>query len=74
MGFVVLNGSRADWVPEVNRIIAADEPNAKMLRRVVMQQQIGFCSTTDGARIAYATVGTGPPLVVVALCLCLANC
>jgi pimeloyl-ACP methyl ester carboxylesterase len=39
-----------------------------MLRRVVrkrvMQQQIGFCSTTDGARIAYATVGNGPPLVV----------
>jgi pimeloyl-ACP methyl ester carboxylesterase len=29
-----------------------------------MQQQIGFCSTADGARIAYATVGTGPPLVV----------
>ena len=29
-----------------------------------MQQQIGFCSTTDGARIAYATVGSGPALVV----------
>jgi pimeloyl-ACP methyl ester carboxylesterase len=29
-----------------------------------MQQQIGFCSTTDGARIAYATVGTGPSLLV----------
>jgi pimeloyl-ACP methyl ester carboxylesterase len=29
-----------------------------------MQQQIGFCSTTDGARIAYATVGTGPALIV----------
>jgi pimeloyl-ACP methyl ester carboxylesterase len=39
-----------------------------MLRRVVrkrvMQQRIGFCSTEDGARIAYATVGTGPALVV----------
>src|ERR1700757_1522815 len=39
-----------------------------MLRRVggtrVMQQQIGFCSTADGARIAYAPVGTGPALVV----------
>src|SRR5215469_7944151 len=30
----------------------------------VMQQQIGFCTTVDGARIAYATVGTGPALVV----------
>ena len=29
-----------------------------------MQQQIGFCSTADGVRIAYATVGTGPALVV----------
>jgi hypothetical protein len=30
-----------------------------------MQQQIGFCSTADGVRIAYATVGTGPALMVV---------
>jgi hypothetical protein len=29
-----------------------------------MQQQIGFCTTTGGARIAYATVGAGPALVV----------
>jgi hypothetical protein len=29
-----------------------------------MQQGIGFCTTADGARIAYATVGTGPALVV----------
>ena len=29
-----------------------------------MQQQIGFCSTADGARIAYATVGAGPAMVV----------
>ena len=27
------------------------------------EQQIRFCSSTDGASIAYATVGTGPPLV-----------
>ena len=31
-----------------------------------MQQRIGFCSTADGARIAYATVGTGPALLVAA--------
>jgi pimeloyl-ACP methyl ester carboxylesterase len=31
-----------------------------------MQQQIGFCSTSDGVRIAYATVGTGTPLLVAA--------
>jgi pimeloyl-ACP methyl ester carboxylesterase len=29
-----------------------------------MQQRIGFCSTADGARIAYATVGTGPAMVI----------
>ena len=35
-----------------------------------MQQQIGFCSTTDGARIAYATVGTGPALIVIPFSPC----
>jgi pimeloyl-ACP methyl ester carboxylesterase len=29
-----------------------------------VQQRIGFCCTADGVRIAYATVGIGPPLVV----------
>jgi pimeloyl-ACP methyl ester carboxylesterase len=28
-----------------------------------MEQEIKFCTTTDGVRIAYATVGHGPPLV-----------
>jgi pimeloyl-ACP methyl ester carboxylesterase len=28
-----------------------------------MQQRIRFCSTADGVRIAYATVGTGPALI-----------
>jgi class 3 adenylate cyclase len=28
-----------------------------------MEQQIRFCKTSDGVRIAYATVGQGPPLV-----------
>src|SRR5687768_16889349 len=27
------------------------------------QQRIGFCTAPDGVRIAYATVGEGPPLV-----------
>jgi len=31
-----------------------------------MEQQIRFCQTRDGANIAYATVGQGPPLVKVA--------
>ena len=28
-----------------------------------MEQQLGFCTTSDGVSIAYATVGKGPPLV-----------
>jgi pimeloyl-ACP methyl ester carboxylesterase/DNA-binding CsgD family transcriptional regulator len=31
-----------------------------------MQQQIQFCRTLDGVRIAYTTTGSGPPLVRVA--------
>ena len=30
-----------------------------------MEQQIRFCTTSDGVRIAYATAGQGPPLVIV---------
>lgn len=31
-----------------------------------MKQQIRFCRSQDGTRIAYATSGSGPPLVYVA--------
>lgn len=27
-----------------------------------MEQEIGFCTTSDDVRIAYATLGAGPPL------------
>ena len=30
-----------------------------------MEQQIRFCTTSDGVRIAYATAGEGPPLVLI---------
>jgi hypothetical protein len=36
----------------------------RIVRKRVVQQQIGFCSTADGVRIAYATVGAGLALVV----------
>lgn len=29
-----------------------------------MEQQIGFCTNANGARIAYATLGKGPPVVM----------
>lgn len=28
-----------------------------------LQQEIRFCTTPDGVRIAYSTMGEGPPLV-----------
>src|SRR5712691_8918006 len=28
-----------------------------------MEQQIRFCTTSDGVRIAYAAIGQGPPLL-----------
>ena len=34
-----------------------------------LQQEIRFCRTADGVRIASATVGEGPPLIQVANCL-----
>ena len=34
-----------------------------MQRQLLQRQRIGFCTTKDGVRIAYATVGGGPPLV-----------
>ena len=30
-----------------------------------MEQEIRFCTTSDGVRIAYASLGDGPPLIVV---------
>src|SRR4051812_6676985 len=30
-----------------------------------MEQELRFCTTPDGARLAYATAGSGPPLVIV---------
>lgn len=32
-------------------------------RTLLQRQSIGFCQAKDGIRIAYATVGSGPPLV-----------
>ncbi len=29
-----------------------------------MEQHIGFCTNPDGARIAYAVIGNGPPIVM----------
>ena len=36
---------------------------SKVLAASNLQQQICYCKSTDGVRLAYATVGSGPPLV-----------
>ena len=35
------------------------------IKLTLMEQQIHFCTTSDGVRIAYATAGHGPPLVMI---------
>ncbi len=42
---------------------AAERPAESTPRRMLRKQSIGFCRARDGARIAYATVGEGPPFV-----------
>jgi len=36
---------------------------SSILAHASLEQEIRYCSTADGVRLAYAKVGTGPPLV-----------
>jgi DNA-binding winged helix-turn-helix (wHTH) protein len=47
-----------DGAPAPAALLASISPPVQRL-----EQRIGFCQATDGVRIAYATVGQGPPLV-----------
>lgn len=49
-----------DMLPENG---AGADASARPAHAHMLQQQIGFCTAPDGAQIAYATVGSGPPLV-----------
>jgi DNA-binding winged helix-turn-helix (wHTH) protein/pimeloyl-ACP methyl ester carboxylesterase len=40
-----------------------DRPHPLAMPRTELEQLIRFCTSSDGVRLAYATVGTGPPLV-----------
>jgi pimeloyl-ACP methyl ester carboxylesterase len=54
------------WLPEARSKLAADanEPSAPITaRQYLARQKIQFCTASDGVRIAFATVGEGPPLV-----------
>lgn len=57
-------GSLLPDVQEMSAPNSAEERPAETTpRRMLRTQKIGFCRARDGARIAYATVGDGPPLV-----------
>lgn len=58
------------WPPEPREAANGHDPlddlgplNRSVERRLLARQKIQFCTTEDGTRIAYASVGEGPPLV-----------
>lgn len=42
---------------------AVGPPGSKVLATANLQQEIKYCKASDGVQLAYATVGTGPPLM-----------
>jgi len=50
-------------VAVVAAIVYSEPSDTRCQAKRPMQQQIRFCKTADGVRIAYATVGSGQPLV-----------
>lgn len=57
---------RSAGLPQGPDLLAASSgrsPDADSARDLLRHQTIGFCTSSDGVRIAYATVGEGPPLV-----------
>ena len=41
----------------------AGPPGSKVLAAANLQQEIRYCRASDGVRLAYATVGSGPPVM-----------
>ena len=61
-----VHGRGYRWVADVG--VLAEPPGVEAPQRPVaesrrLEQRIRFCRTSDGERLAYATVGQGPPLV-----------
>lgn len=53
--------ARPTGAPQPQPDVPARKPSAAS--RALREQTIGFCEAKDGAKIAYATVGDGPPLL-----------
>lgn len=47
----------------VATVESTDPRRTDAARGNVVEQRVGFCTASDGVRIAYATAGEGPPLV-----------
>jgi class 3 adenylate cyclase/pimeloyl-ACP methyl ester carboxylesterase len=45
------------------RLDAAGAPGSRFLATANLKQEIRYCKASDGVRLAYATVGAGPPLL-----------
>jgi len=43
--------------------VAEPRPEASVALAARARQEIRYCNTSDGVRLAYATIGSGPPLV-----------
>ncbi|MBZ8132883.1 alpha/beta hydrolase [Afifella sp. IM 167] len=56
-------GGAAIAVAERSGLRHRDPPAAKARARALQAQRIGFCEVADGTKIAYATLGTGPPIL-----------
>ena len=57
-----VHGRGYRFVAPVDELADATEP-VKLAIPSDLRQEIRFCRTSDGTRLAYATVGSGPPLV-----------
>ncbi len=62
-GFDVSAFAGAETRPQQPVDVRVGEARDTSPRRLLRQQNIGFCKAPDGARIAYASVGSGRPLV-----------
>jgi pimeloyl-ACP methyl ester carboxylesterase/DNA-binding SARP family transcriptional activator len=54
------------WSPEARTQLATaagEQTEAPAARQYLARQKIQFCTASDSVRIAYATVGEGPPIV-----------
>ena len=66
LGFEDLGEQSLKNIPEpirVYRARPAGTGGASPVADETVEQQISFCTTEDGVKIAYASVGAGPPLV-----------